>query len=76
MQYPTNLNSNRLLRLEVVMNFTGLSKSSIYSFIKNGLFPNPIKIGKRAVAWRSDELQDWLKSRPLAGLDKSHGEKP
>ena len=76
MQQPTNVSPNCLSKLETVKRFTGLSKSSIYSFIKNGSFPTPIRIGKRAVAWRSEDLEKWVHSRPFAKLNGFIGERP
>ncbi|MFZ4604111.1 MAG: helix-turn-helix transcriptional regulator [Caulobacterales bacterium] len=52
-----------LLRLPVVMRETGLSRSSIYAAIKDGAFPRPVRIGKRAVAWRFDEIEAWKAAR-------------
>lgn len=55
-----HINNNPLLRLTQIKQLTGLSKSSIYLFMKSGNFPSPIKIGKRAVAWRSSDIDTWL----------------
>jgi prophage regulatory protein len=44
------------LRLPEVIARTGLFLTSIYEQVNNGLFPTPVGIGKRAVAWREDEL--------------------
>ena len=63
-----------LLRLPRVKMTSGLSRSSIYENIKNGTFPTPIKIGKRAVAWRESDIQKWLNSRPLVSLNRPNGE--
>lgn len=63
-----------LLRLPQVKITSGLSRSSIYQNIKNGDFPTPIKIGKRAVAWRESDIQKWLNSRPLVSLNRPNGE--
>jgi prophage regulatory protein len=52
-----------LLRLLEVMEFTGLSRSSIYAAMKTKDFPNSIKIGQRAVAWRSIDLERWINTR-------------
>ena len=35
---------------------TGLSKSSIYERIKQGLLPPPVRIAAQAVGWPSDEI--------------------
>ena len=53
----------RLVRLAEVIHSTGRSRSSIYSDIKEGVFPKPIKIGKRAVAWSSEDITKWIDDR-------------
>lgn len=52
------------LRLPRVKTETGLSKSTIYQLIKDGLFPKPVKIGHRAVGWRESDIVNWQKTRP------------
>jgi len=54
----------KLYRLPVVMTITGLKKSAIYDRVKKGTFPLPVKLGAKAVAWRSDEVGQWIESRP------------
>ena len=49
-----------LLRLPEVMLRTGKSRSTIYAEIKEGTFPKSIKIGKRAVAWPSNVVDDYI----------------
>lgn len=51
-----------LLRLSSVEAKVGLKKSEIYRRIKLGTFPQPIKLGARAVAWPADALDAWVKS--------------
>jgi len=48
--------SQEILRLPAVKQKTGLSRSTIYQQVKQGLFPSPVKIGARAVGWPSDEV--------------------
>jgi len=57
-------NSN-LLRLQQVINRTGLGRSSIYAMASKGEFPKPIKIGVRSSAWLEDEVRDWIRDRIL-----------
>jgi len=52
-----------LLRRKVVQELTGLSRSGLYASVKNGTFPRPVKIGLRAVAWRSDDIANWISGR-------------
>ena len=45
---------------------TRLSRSAIYRGMREGNFPEPLRIGPRAVRWRESELEAWLASRPRA----------
>ncbi|WIG56451.1 MAG: hypothetical protein OJF61_002239 [Rhodanobacteraceae bacterium] len=52
-----------LLRLPQVKASTGLSRSELYRRIAIGTFPAPIKIGERASAWSSIEIECWIAER-------------
>jgi len=60
----------RLLKRQQVEEITTLSRSSIYDMIKRGVFPKPIKIGERAVAWREADIIAWLDARMAAVSDE------
>ncbi len=51
------------IRLGQVKTMTGLSRSSIYQFIKDGSFPIQVKLGARAAAWVNSEIEDWISKR-------------
>ncbi|MFA7279051.1 MAG: AlpA family transcriptional regulator [Sterolibacterium sp.] len=55
-----------VLRLHAVIARTGLSRSTIYSKVKQGEFPPPINLGVRAVGWLDSEVDSWLESRVQA----------
>ncbi|MCY4596258.1 MAG: AlpA family phage regulatory protein [Bryobacterales bacterium] len=59
----------RILRRRDVERLTLLSKASIYRLMQLGMFPTPLKLGQRAVAWRADEIHEWIASRPRATGD-------
>ena len=52
-----------ILRRSQVEDQIGLSRSSIYQMMSDGDFPLPIKIGKRAVGWKQQDIIDWLDNR-------------
>ncbi|MEH3439837.1 AlpA family transcriptional regulator [Enterobacter roggenkampii] len=54
--------NTRLIRLPEVMNRTGYGKAWIYRLINEGLFPQPIKIGSRAIAFVESEIDEWIAS--------------
>ena len=64
MEGPTLTTSeDRLLRRPQVLEMIGLSKSMLYHLIELGLFPRPVRIGLRAVAWWQSEVVAWMESR-------------
>lgn len=46
----------RILRFPEAKAITGLSRSSIYSYIAGGLFPRPLLLGRRMVGWPESEI--------------------
>lgn len=56
-----NINpKERILRLPDVKARTGLSRSTIYLNISNGIFPPPINLGARCVGWLESEIDTWI----------------
>lgn len=56
----------RLIRLPEVREMTGLSRSRIYELEAAGRFPRRRKLSERACAWIHSEVQEWIRSRPIA----------
>ena len=55
--------NTRIFRLPDVIKATGLSRSSIYLFIKEERFPKPINLGLRSVGWLESEIEAWIAGR-------------
>lgn len=53
----------KVLRLNQVIDTTGLSRSTVYKYISEGTFPKPISLGERSVGWLESEVMDWLLAR-------------
>lgn len=53
----------KLLRLPAVMEKTGLAKSTIYKYVKQGDFPATVPLCGRSVAWIDSEVDEWLSER-------------
>lgn len=58
--------NDRLLKRPEVESMTGLSRSEIYRLKELGLFPQPYRITKKAVAWKQSEVQAWINERKQA----------
>ena len=54
--------SLQLVRLPRVLALTGVSTATWYRGISSGIYPAPIKIGSRAVAWRMADLMPILEN--------------
>jgi prophage regulatory protein len=50
----------KILRLPMVLDRTGLSRSTVYQRIAKGEFPKPVSLGAGAVGWIETEVEDWI----------------
>lgn len=60
--------ADKIYRVKEVCGMTGLPLSTLYAKMLNKEFPRPIKLGRRAVGWKSNEVNNWLNE-----LSKTHG---
>ena len=52
-----------ILRRSEVLAMTGIgSTSTLRRMILEGYFPQPMKLGRRAVGWRTKDVTDWLEN--------------
>jgi prophage regulatory protein len=56
-------NPPRILRRPAVEATTGLSRSTIYQHMQDGIFPKPIRLGPKAVGWLEHEVIAWIEAR-------------
>jgi len=61
----------KYLRISKVIERTGLSRSTIYYWIKRGEFPAPVHLGQRTVAWLESEVNLWMEQRLEARDEQS-----
>jgi prophage regulatory protein len=52
-----------ILRRPQVEQRTGLSRSTLYQYIKDGDFPTPVRLDLRAVGWLESDISDWIAAR-------------
>jgi len=55
---------DELWTFKTVVARTGLSRSSIYSYIAQGLFPRQRRLGLRRGGRLASEVRAWIRSRP------------
>lgn len=61
---------DRLLTRPQVEARVGLSTSAVYRLMRVGRFPEPLRVGLRAVRWPESEIEAWLQTRPRASGDQ------
>jgi prophage regulatory protein len=53
-------NQTRFLRIAEVMNRICLGKTSVYSRVRLGRFPAPVKLSNTISVWIEDEVTAWM----------------
>jgi prophage regulatory protein len=57
------MTTDTFLRMGDAMKATGFSRSQIYRLVNLKQFPQPIKLGERAMAFSATEIEQWQKER-------------
>lgn len=64
-------NQNELIKLSRVIEMVHYTKPSIYRLMADGLFPKPIKMGPRAVAWLRSDIESFIEEKIKESKTKS-----
>jgi prophage regulatory protein len=43
-----------------------IGRTTLYAWMKAGVFPAPVRLGPKAVGWRVEDVRAWLASREPA----------
>lgn len=52
--------SNRLLRINQVLNLVPVGRSTWWAGVKTGRFPTPVKLGQRATFWKERDIVELI----------------
>jgi prophage regulatory protein len=61
----------QLLRWKELREIIPLSRSSVWRQIQAGVFPAPLRIGKRAKCWRRSAIDAWIADRAAESKQSS-----
>ena len=56
---------DELLKIDEVAKTLGVARSTIYSWVKKGIFPEAGKLGPKLRRWRLDEIEQWQRENRL-----------
>lgn len=54
---------DRFIRLPEVENLVGCKKSTIYTMLEKGTFPQPVRHSARMVVWPESAVLQWVQDR-------------
>lgn len=66
----------RYIRMKELVKITSISRAGLYQLIKRGDFIPPTRLSEKIIGFRSDLVENWMKTRPFDGTRKggiAHG---
>ena len=48
------------LRINDLVDFLGVSRSTLWRWRKDSIIPEPVRVGKRVVLWRKADIEEWV----------------
>ena len=61
--------NDRILRIKVVLDRTGLTRSTLYRKIQKGTFPQQVRISTRCAGWRESAVNAWMRNPMFFSVD-------
>ncbi len=58
---------DRFIRLPELENLISCKKSTVYTMLKQGTFPRPVRLSARMVAWSETAVMKWMQDRISEG---------
>ncbi len=58
-----NYQSIQFYRISQLQERFNISRSSIWSWCKQGKFPKPIKLGENCTAWNAEDINKWVEQK-------------
>jgi len=52
-----------ILGMSEVVEITGVSRATLYTWMGQGIFPQASKIGLRRIGWRASQIERWMEQR-------------
>lgn len=51
---------SKFLRINQIVEKTGIAKSTIWLWVSEGKFPKPIKLSPRITVWEEEKIEKWM----------------
>ncbi len=68
-QAMTTETPERILRINAVLDRTGLTRSTLYRKVAAGTFPRQVKLSARCAGWQESAVNAWLRNPVCYGTE-------
>jgi len=68
-QYRTDLPAEGYVRVSQILQVLPIGRSTWWQGVKDGRFPQPVKIGPRTTVWNVEDIRAVLEALALEGFD-------
>lgn len=55
-------NPDQLINISSMCRLIGRNRTTLYMWVRDNSFPQPLRMGKRTLGWTNEQYQQWLKS--------------
>jgi predicted DNA-binding transcriptional regulator AlpA len=68
---PANPNASSafLREAQLVPHMIPVSPATLWRWVREGIFPKPVRLSSRVTAWRIEDVEGWIKSRKSESFD-------
>lgn len=57
---PSQMMNNNILSIKDMCRKVNRNRTTLWKWVNEGLFPQPIKMGRRTLGWREVDFNNWL----------------
>ena len=61
----------RLIRAKEVLHKVGFKRTTLWKMVNAEEFPQPVHLTGKAIAWREEDVDEWIASRVPVGAPSS-----
>ena len=62
---------DRLMTVTDVCDMLAISRSTLYTWLRRGFMPDPLRVGFRTIRWERESLQAWIKSGGVKAMHRA-----
>ena len=63
----TRTSSAFLREAQLVPHMIPVSPATLWRWVREGVFPKPVRLSSRVTAWRAEDVEGWIKTRQADG---------